>query len=65
MKKSLNKTFINSNTEEQIVQAMLEVFEYNLDKNDKILKFDYKDTNSYQSFRKKTKDHKRYLPHLH
>lgn len=59
LKKSLNITFINPNTEEQIVQSMSGVLAYNLAENDKILKFDYKDANSYQSSRKKNKDFER------
>ena len=34
MKKGLNITFINPNTEEQIVQAMAGVLAYNLAEND-------------------------------
>lgn len=44
------------NEDEQIVQAMSGILEYNLAENDKILKFDYKEANSYQSFHKKKKD---------
>ena len=45
----MNITFINSNTEEQIVQAMAEVLAYNLaEKNEKI-KFDCNNSKSYQN----------------
>ena len=49
LKKSLNITFINPNTEEQIVQAMAGVLAYNLAENDDSITFDYKTTNSYQN----------------
>ena len=42
MKKGLKITFINPNTEEQIVQTMAGVLAYNLAENDKKIKFDYK-----------------------
>ena len=49
MKKSLNITFINPNTEEQIVQAFAGYLAYNLaEKNEKI-KFDYTNSNTYQN----------------
>lgn len=48
MKKSLNITFINPNTEEQIVQAMAGVLAYNLAENDESIKFDY-NSNTYQN----------------
>lgn len=48
MKKSLNITFINPNTEEQIVQAMAGVLAYNLAENDEKIKFDYNNSNSFQ-----------------
>ena len=48
LKKSLNITFINPNTEEQIVQAMAGVLAYNLAENDENLKFDY-NSNTYQN----------------
>ena len=48
LKKSLNITFINPNTEEQIVQAMARVLAYNLAENDKKIKFDYSNSNSFQ-----------------
>ena len=48
LKKGLNITFINPNTEEQIVQAMAGVIAYNLAENDDNIKFDYY-ANSYQN----------------
>lgn len=48
LKKSLNITFINPNTEEQIVQAMAGVLAYNLAENDEKIKFDYNNLNSFQ-----------------
>ncbi len=48
MKKSLNITFINPNTEEQIVQAMAGVLAYNLAESDENIKFDY-NSNTYQN----------------
>ncbi|MBQ2937275.1 MAG: hypothetical protein IJE05_00080 [Clostridia bacterium] len=48
MKKGLNITFINPNTEEQIVQAMAGVLAYNLAENDNKIKFDC-NSNSYQN----------------
>ena len=48
LKKGLKITFINSNTEEQIVQAMAGVLAYNLAENDDNIKFDYY-ANSYQN----------------
>ena len=48
MKKSLNITFINPNTEEQIVQAMAGVLAYNLSENNEKIKFDYGNLNSFQ-----------------
>ena len=50
LKKSLNITFINPNTEEQIVQAMAGVLAYNLSENDEMIKFDYSNSNSFQDF---------------
>lgn len=47
LKKSLNITFINPNTEEQIVQAMAGVLAYNLAENDENIKFDYNKSNTY------------------
>ena len=49
MKKGLKITFINPNTEEQIVQAMAGVLAYNLAENDNKIIFDYKDSSSYQN----------------
>ena len=48
LKKSLNITFINPNTEEQIVQAMAGVLAYNLAENDNKIIFDY-NSNAYQN----------------
>ncbi len=50
LKKGLKITFINPNTEEQIVQAMAGVLAYNLAENDDGVIFDYKTSNSYQNF---------------
>ena len=52
MKKGLNITFINPNTEEQIVQAMAGVLAYNLAENDEKIKFDYNNSKTYQNSRK-------------
>ena len=49
LKKGLKITFINPNTEDQIVQAMAGVLAYNLAENDSVT-FDYKTSNSYQNF---------------
>ena len=48
MKKSLNITFINPNTEEDIVQAMAGVLAYNMAEKDEKIRFDYSNTNSFQ-----------------
>ncbi len=48
MKKGLKITFINPNTEEEIVQAMGGVLAYNLAENDDKIIFDY-NSNSYQN----------------
>ena len=48
MKKGLKITFINPNTEAQIVQAMAGVLAYNLAENDNKIIFDY-NSNSYQN----------------
>ena len=56
MKKSLNITFINHNTEEQIVQAMAGVLAYNLAENDEKIKFDYSDSNSFQGSQQEIED---------
>ena len=42
LKKGLKITFINPNTEEQIVQAMAGSLAYNLAENDNKIIFDYK-----------------------
>ena len=47
LKKGLKITFINPNTEEQIVQAMAGVLAYNLAENDNKIIFDY--SNSYKN----------------
>ena len=49
LKKSLNITFINPNTEEQIVQSMAGVLAYSLAENDEKIKFDYSNSNAYQN----------------
>ncbi len=49
LKKSLNITFINPNTEEQIVQAMVGCLAYNLAEDDEKIKFDYRNLNAYQN----------------
>ena len=51
LKKSLNITFINPNTEEQIVQAMAGVLAYNLPENDEKIIFDYDNSKSFQDSR--------------
>ena len=56
LKKSLNITFINSNTEEQIVQAMAGVLAYNLVENDEKIKFDYSNSDSFQDSQKEIED---------
>ena len=56
MKKGLKITFINPNTEEQIVQAMAGVLAYNLAENDDKITFDYKNSNSYQNFHEEMED---------
>ena len=55
MKKGLKITFINPNTEEQIVQAMAGVLAYNLAENDENIKFDY-NSNSYQNSHEEMED---------
>ena len=52
LKKGLNITFINPNTEEQIVQAMAGVLAYNLAENDEKVKIDYNNSKTYQNSRK-------------
>ena len=49
LKKGLKITFMNPNTEEQIVQAMAGVLAYNLAENDDKVIFDYKNSSSYQN----------------
>ena len=44
LKKGLKITFINPNTEEQIVQAMAGVLAYNLAENDDGVTFDYQNS---------------------
>ena len=56
LKKSLNITFINPNNEEQIVQAIAGVLAYNLAENDEKIKFDYRNSNSYQNSHKEIED---------
>ena len=56
MKKGLKITFINPNTEEQIVQAMSGVLAYNLAENDGKITFDYKNSNSYQNSHEEMED---------
>jgi hypothetical protein len=51
LRKSLNITFINPNTEEQIVQAFAGVLAYNLAENNEKIKFDY-NSKTYQNFHK-------------
>lgn len=48
MKKKLNITFVNPNTEEQIVQAMCGVIAYNLSEGNEKLNFDYSYIKKYQ-----------------
>lgn len=48
LKKKLNITFVNPNTEEQIVQAMCGVIAYNLSESNQKLKFDYSYIKKYQ-----------------
>ena len=49
MKKSLKITFINPNTEEQVVQAIAGVLAYNLAESDDKITFDYKTSSYYQN----------------
>ena len=56
LKKSLKITFINPNTEEQIVQAMAGVLAYNLAENDEKIKFNYNNSNTYQNSYKEIED---------
>ena len=50
LKKGLKITFINPNTEEQIVQAMAGDLPNNIAENEHSDTFDYKTSNSYQNF---------------
>jgi len=56
LKKGLKITFINPNTEEQIVQAMAGVLAYNLAENDERVTFDYKNSSSYQNSHEEMED---------
>ena len=56
LKNGLKITFINPNTEEQIVQAMAGVLAYNLAENDENIKFDYNNSNTYQNSHKEIED---------
>ena len=49
LKKALNITFFNPNSEEQIVQAFAGVLAYNLAENNKNIKFDYTNVNTFQN----------------
>lgn len=52
LKKSLKITFINPNTEAQIVQTIAGTLAYNLAENDKEIKFDYSVLDTYQNSHK-------------
>ena len=56
LKKGLKITFINPNTEEQIVQAMAGVLAYNLAESDDKIIFDYKNSSSYQNSHEEMED---------
>ena len=56
MKKGLKITFVNPNTEEQIVQAMAGILAYNLAESDDKITFDYKNSSSYQNFHEEMDD---------
>ena len=56
LKKSLNITFINPNTEEQIVQAFAGVLAYNLAENDEKIIFYYNNSNSFQDSQQEIED---------
>ena len=56
LKKGLKITFINPNTEEQIVQAMAGVIAYNLAESDDKITFDYKTSSSYQNSHEEMED---------
>ena len=49
LKKALNITFYNPNTEEQIVQAFAGVLAYNLAESNKNIKFDYTNVNTFRN----------------
>ena len=49
LKKALNITFFNPNSEEQIVQAFAGVLAYNLAENNNNIKFDYTNVNTFQN----------------
>lgn len=55
-KKELHITFINPNTEEQIVQAMAGCLAYNLAANDGNIKFDCASSNFYQNSHEEIED---------
>ena len=55
LKKGLKITFINPNTEEQIVQAVAGVLAYNLAENDNKIIFDY-NSNAYQNSHEEMED---------
>lgn len=52
----MNITFINPNTEEQIVQAMAGVLAYNLAEDDEKIKFKYNNSNIYQNSHEEIED---------
>jgi hypothetical protein len=56
LKKGLKITFINPNTEEQIVQAFAGVLAYNLAENDERIVFDYNNSKSYQNSHEEIED---------
>ena len=56
LKKSVNITFINPNTEEQIVKAMAGVLAYNLSENNEKIRFDYNNSNSFQDSQQEIED---------
>ena len=56
LKKSLSITFINPNTEEQIVQAFAGVLAYNLAENNEKIRFDYNNSNSFQDSQQEIED---------
>lgn len=58
LKKSLKITFINPNTEEQIVQAMAGALAYNLAENEERVTFDYKNSSFFQNSHEEREDKK-------